>query len=90
MSASGCCLALALFFGHFSLALLIKVLLIKTACNIQVFRTNYSFCIVLKWNVKRYILEEIRIMLYYLEQKVLEEIRKIAGTKLYFYLLFSL
>ena len=31
-SASGCCLAFALFFANFRLALLIKVLLIKKAC----------------------------------------------------------
>ena len=32
-SASGCCLAFAWFFANFSLALLIKVLLIKKACT---------------------------------------------------------
>ena len=31
-SASGCCLDFALFFANFSLALLIKVLIIKKAC----------------------------------------------------------
>ena len=33
-SAPGCCLAFTLFFANFSLALLIKVLLIKKACRL--------------------------------------------------------
>ena len=36
MSASGCCLAFTWFFANFSLTLLIKILLMKQACNILI------------------------------------------------------
>ena len=48
-SALGCCLAFAWFFASFSLAFLVKVLLIKRACNhisyLSLYHSSFACCI---------------------------------------------